>query len=133
MLWFHNHGYGNTGATSGHLIPDYSRVLCRRAGKASTPSLQEQCYQALPAAEQNGAKGAQLRAMLTSATMARDVAGEYRQRMPGSWQRTKAIQARQSELKQMAENLERVPWEPAADLLGGGAGSVADPHAGDDR
>ena len=25
LLWFHNHGYGNTGATSGHLIPDYAR------------------------------------------------------------------------------------------------------------
>ena len=27
LLWFHNHGYGNTGATSGHLIPAYARVL----------------------------------------------------------------------------------------------------------
>ena len=27
MLWFHNHGYGNTGATSGHLIPDYATVI----------------------------------------------------------------------------------------------------------
>jgi len=27
ILWFHNHGYGNAGATSGHLVPDYPRVL----------------------------------------------------------------------------------------------------------
>ena len=27
MLWFHNHGYGNSGATSGHLIPDYAAVI----------------------------------------------------------------------------------------------------------
>ena len=27
MKWFHNHGYGNSGATSGHLIPGYDRVL----------------------------------------------------------------------------------------------------------
>ena len=27
MLWFHNHGYGNTGATSGHLVPGYARIL----------------------------------------------------------------------------------------------------------
>ena len=27
MLWFHNHGYGNAGATSGHLIPDYGRII----------------------------------------------------------------------------------------------------------
>jgi trans-4-hydroxy-L-proline dehydratase len=26
-LIFHNHGYGNAGCTSGHLIPDYPRVL----------------------------------------------------------------------------------------------------------
>jgi hypothetical protein len=36
MLWFHNHGYGNAGATSGHLVPDYARVL-REVGKPSTP------------------------------------------------------------------------------------------------
>ncbi len=30
MLWFHNHGYGNAGATSGHLIPDYGRIIQRR-------------------------------------------------------------------------------------------------------
>ena len=27
MKWFHDHGYGNAGATSGHLISDYARVL----------------------------------------------------------------------------------------------------------
>ena len=27
MLWYHNHGYGNTGATSGHLIPGYGVVI----------------------------------------------------------------------------------------------------------
>jgi len=27
MKWFHDHGYGNAGATSGHLIPDHERVL----------------------------------------------------------------------------------------------------------
>ena len=30
MLWFHNHGYGNTGATSGHLIPGYGVVIATR-------------------------------------------------------------------------------------------------------
>ncbi len=30
MLWFHNHGYGNAGATSGHLIPDYGARRARR-------------------------------------------------------------------------------------------------------
>jgi hypothetical protein len=27
MKWFHDHGYGNAGATSGHLIPDHERAL----------------------------------------------------------------------------------------------------------
>jgi hypothetical protein len=27
ILWFHNHGYGNAGATSEHLVPGYDRVL----------------------------------------------------------------------------------------------------------
>ena len=27
MKWFHDHGYGNAGATSGHLIPGYERLL----------------------------------------------------------------------------------------------------------
>ena len=25
--WFHEHGYGNAGATCGHLIPDHERAL----------------------------------------------------------------------------------------------------------
>ena len=27
MLWLHDHGFGNAGATSGHLIPDYASIL----------------------------------------------------------------------------------------------------------
>ena len=27
MKWFHDHGYGNSGATSGHLIPDHPMAL----------------------------------------------------------------------------------------------------------
>jgi hypothetical protein len=27
MKWFHDHGYGNAGATSGHLVPGYERLL----------------------------------------------------------------------------------------------------------
>ncbi len=40
MLWFHNHGYGNTGATSGHLIPDYRSVL-EKGWKGIHADLQE--------------------------------------------------------------------------------------------
>jgi len=27
MLWFHNHGFGNAGATFRHLIPDYGCII----------------------------------------------------------------------------------------------------------
>jgi trans-4-hydroxy-L-proline dehydratase len=108
MLWFHNHGYGNTGATSGHLIPDYNAAL-EKGWKGIHADLQEG-YEALPAAEQKGPKGGQLRGMLTAATIARDLAGEYRSVcLEAAAEETD--QARRSELEQMAENLARVPWE----------------------
>jgi formate C-acetyltransferase len=75
MLWFHNHGYGNAGATSGHLIPDYGRII-REGWKAVHAEL-EASYAALSPSEQRGKKGGQLRAMMTAATMPRDLAAEY--------------------------------------------------------
>jgi len=110
MLWFHNHGYGNAGATSGHLIPDYRRIL-REGWKAIHAEL-EATHAALPESEKRGKKGGQLRAMLTAATMPRDLAAEY------SKECTRLVQsdpnpARRVELHQMADNLTRVPWEPA--------------------
>ena len=77
MKWFHDHGYGNAGATSGHLIPDYATVIAK-GWRAIHTDLSER-YQALPVADQRGRKGAQLRSMLTAATTARDVAAGYSQ------------------------------------------------------
>jgi formate C-acetyltransferase len=111
MLWFHNHGYGNAGATSGHLIPDYARVL--REGWKSIYAELEQCYQALSPKEKRGQKGAQLRAMMTAATMPRDLAAAYAQECTRLAER-EADPSRRGELLQMAANLQRVPWEPAA-------------------
>ncbi len=110
MLWFHNHGFGNAGATSGHIIPDYGRII--RAGWKSVHSELEQAYAALSPTDQLGKKGGQLRAMLTAATLPRDLAAEY------SKECTRLAQAepepfRKNELLQMADNLTRVPWEPA--------------------
>jgi pyruvate-formate lyase len=110
MLWFHNHGYGNAGATSGHLIPDYGRVI-REGWKAVHAEL-EVALAALPEGERRGARGGQLRAMRTAATMARDLAAAY------SRECTRLAQdepdpERRLELEQMADNLRRVPWEPA--------------------
>lgn len=108
MLWFHNHGYGNAGATSGHLIPDYGRII-REGWKAVYAEL-EAAYAALTPAEQSGKKGGQLKAMLTAATMPRDLAAEYAKeciRLAES----EADPTRRDELLQMADNLNIVPWE----------------------
>jgi pyruvate-formate lyase len=110
VQWFHNHGYGNAGATSGHLIPDYERVITR-GWKAIHAEVQER-YRALSEADRKGPRGAQLQAMLTAATMARDVAARYRQVcLDGA--EAEAGEARRRELREMAGNLARVPWEPA--------------------
>jgi formate C-acetyltransferase len=110
MLWFHNHGCGNAGATSGHLIPDYARVI--RSGWREIHAELEQCYAALSETERNSSQGAQLRAMRTAATMSRDLAGEYSQEC----QHLAGLEkdpARAEELSEMAAMLERIPWEPA--------------------
>jgi len=110
MLWFHNHGYGNTGATSGHLVPGYARIL-QYGWKAVNAGLQQH-YDALSPEEKKGRKGGQLRAMLTSSTLARDLAAEYRKLLL-ELALAEPDPARKAELEQMADNLSRVPWEPA--------------------
>jgi len=110
MLWFHNHGYGNAGATSGHLIPDYGRIV--REGWKAVYSELESAYAASSPSEQRGKKGGQLRAMMTAATMPRDLAAEYAKECARLAQSDPGP-ARRAELSQMADNLTRVPWEPA--------------------
>ena len=110
MKWFHDHGYGNSGATSGHLIPGYERVL-NLGWKGIYEDLKRR-YEFLSPKEKKGSKGAQLRAMMTAATMPRDLAYRYAgfcERLAGEEQDP----ARKQELVQMAENLRHVPWEPA--------------------
>ncbi|MCP4536809.1 MAG: hypothetical protein GY832_06655 [Chloroflexi bacterium] len=110
IKWFHNHGYGNTGATSGHLIPDYATVV-ERGWKGIHDDVSKR-YESLSVQEKQGKKGAQLRAMRTAATMARDVAAVYGQVCAGLASKEQD-EARKGELLQMVENLKRVPWEPA--------------------
>ena len=116
VKWFHDHGYGNAGATSGHLIPDYARVI-DKGWKEIHVELQAR-YEALPEGDKHGRRGAQLRAMRTAATTARDVAARYRDvclELAGR----EMDNARQEELLQMAGNLARVPWEPAQTFWAG--------------
>ncbi|MBC8292490.1 MAG: hypothetical protein H8E45_04910 [Proteobacteria bacterium] len=107
---FHEHGYGNTGATSGHLLPDYPRVI--EHGWGAIHRDLEQRYDALDHAAKNGQPGSQLRAMMTAALMPGELAGKY----AGCCRdeaRDEADPARRAELENMARNLERVPWLPA--------------------
>ena len=110
IQWFHNRGYGNVGATSGHLIPDYARVIDR--GWREIHDEIQAHYEALPERDRKGPKGAQLRAMLTAATTARQVADRYRA-LCLDLAEEETEEARKQELLQMAGNLGRVPWEPA--------------------
>ncbi len=109
MKWFHDHGYGNAGATSGHLIPAHEWAL-QIGWKGIHEDLVSR-YDRLSAREKEGEKGAQLRAMLTAAKMPAEVAAGY----AGKCRDLAAGETdpdRKGELEQMASNLDRVPWEP---------------------
>ena len=110
VKWFHDHGYGNAGATSGHLIPDYERLL--ETGWKGIHTEIEALYSSMTEREQKGEQGAQLRAMRTSATMARDLAAKYARLCTRLASET-PDDDRKTELAQMAQILSRVPWEPA--------------------
>ena len=110
MKWFHDHGYGNAGATSGHLIPDHERVL--KIGWRGVLADLESKYDQLGREDKNGSRGAQLRAMMTAATMPRDLAACYAA-LCRDLAENQVQESRAEELLQMARNLERVPWMPA--------------------
>lgn len=112
-LWFHNHGYGNAGATGGHLIPDYERVL-KEGWQGIYTDLQSR-YDSLTPPEKQSRQGAQLRAMLTSATIARDLAARYSQ-LCAQLAENENLPQRKAELLRMSEMLKRVPWQPATNF-----------------
>jgi len=110
MLWLHNHGYGNAGATSGHLVPGYGEII--QHGWKGVYSDLDQKYSALSDSEKQSLTGAQLRAMLTAAVLPRDLAAEYSLVCQALADQEENEQ-RQAELAEMAQILQRVPWEPA--------------------
>jgi len=107
---FHNHGFGNCGPTSGHLIPGYAQIL-QQGFKKTYDEIQE-IYRSLPMRDQQGVTGAQLRAMLIACEMPRDLARKYAVLLE-VLAATETDSERKSELIQMARNLKRVPWEGA--------------------
>ncbi len=110
---FRDKGYGNCGATSGHLIPDYPSVL--KLGFSGIKADLQAKYDALSPSDQSGKKSAQLRAMIASCDMPVELAKKYAA-LCGELAAKEADSARKAELLAMQKNLERVPSEPATDF-----------------
>lgn len=109
---YHDRGYGNLGPTSGHLIPDYARIV--RDGFSSVEQHLNECYDALDE-DKNSAQAAQLRAMLTSAGMAGELANKYAD-LCAQMSADEKDPVRAEELRVMECNLRRVPQEGARDF-----------------
>ncbi|MDR2525321.1 MAG: hypothetical protein LBC83_03895 [Oscillospiraceae bacterium] len=107
---FEERGFGNCGATSGHLISNYPKAL--RMGFAAIAEEVSGYYEALSEADKNGAKGAQLRAMRTAAQMPIELAAKYAAHCRALATEEKDVN-RRAELEDMAANLEIVPRKPA--------------------
>lgn len=109
MKGLHEHGFGNAGPTSGHLIPDYPAVL-----KLGWSGIYDQImahYEDALLEDRKSDRSCQLRAMMTAAIMPRDLAQKYRQECERQAEQ-ELDPARREELNTMAANLARVPWEP---------------------
>ncbi len=109
VKWFHDHGYGNAGGTSGHLLPGHERAL-KIGWKGIHADLEEKFHE-LSDADKYGSKGAQLRAMQTAATMPGEVAAKYAAHCADLAAKEQDSQ-RKEEFLMMAKNLEKVPWNP---------------------
>jgi formate C-acetyltransferase len=110
ILQYNHDGFGNAGAAGGHLIPDYKLIV--EKGFKHLHEKANATYEALSEADKRGSKGAELRAMMSSSELPRDLAGKYaaecRRLATGS-----APASRKKDLELMAANLEWVPWEHA--------------------
>lgn len=110
MRLLFDHGYGNSGATSGHLIPDHKRILER--GFKGEYEYIECLYNKLSEKDKKGEKGAQLRAMMTACIMPKELAEKY-----AAFCKEMAKKCtdpkRKEELLVMAEINAKVPWNPA--------------------
>jgi len=110
---FHNHGYGNSGPTSGHLIPGYARILA--SGFNAVLEDLERIYAGLGSADRNGTRGKRLRAMMIAARMPIELAAAYRDEAERLAQEEKN-EVRKKELLTMVANLERVPAQGAGNF-----------------
>ncbi len=112
LLLFHR-GYGNSGSTSGHLIPDYEYIV--KYGFEKKYADVKASYDALPETDKKGKKGAELRAMMTACQTPKELAEKYAALCRGLAAKETA-ESHRAELSRMAENMERVPWQGARDF-----------------
>lgn len=106
-------GYGNSGSTSGHLIPDYEYIL-KHGFEGRYAQIKAQ-YDALSDKEKRGKKGANLRAMLTACETPRLLAERYAAQCRAAAEK-ETDDARREELLRMAQNMDWVPWHGARDF-----------------
>jgi len=107
---YHKSGFGNLGATGGHLIPDHETIITK--GFKYIHHLAKEKYEELSKKEKAGPKGAELRAMIIASELPRELAKKYAEECR-RLKNSASSPERVKELEQMAQNLERVPWEPA--------------------
>lgn len=107
--WIIQHGYGNSGATSGHVIPNYAKII--EHGFKGEYEYIEGLYNKLSDAEKNGPKGEQLRAMMTACLMPKELMEKYSAYCLECAEK-ESDPARKEELKTMAANAAKVPWNP---------------------
>lgn len=113
MKEYHERGFGNCGATSAHIIPDYAQVL--KSGFKTIEVHIDEEYNKLTPAQQKGSRGAQLRAMKTAAGMPAALAEKYAA-LCASLAENERDAERKGELLRMSKNLKRVPQEGARDF-----------------
>lgn len=113
MKFLYEHGYGNSGATSGHLISDYAKIL--REGFEGVYAELTKRYDSLTDKEKKGHKGSVIRAMMTAAEMPKELAEKYSELLK-ELAAKEQDEVRKRELITMSVNLETVPWRGAKDF-----------------
>ncbi|MHA2296615.1 MAG: pyruvate formate lyase family protein [Candidatus Hodarchaeales archaeon] len=107
---FHDHGFGNVGATGGHLIADYETIINK--GFKFIHEKAKSAYESLNDKERQSSKGNELRAIMIAAEIPRKLAAKYAEECRRLASETNDKE-RAKELEQMSSNLDIVPWEPA--------------------
>lgn len=113
VLDYYYYGFGNTGSTCGHLIPDYAKIV-KKGFRAVKEEIENE-YDSLSEKKKKSSEGEQLRAMMIACEMPRELAAKYREKCLKE-AKTEKDESRKKELELMAENLLVVPWEGAKDF-----------------